>query len=77
CTTTIPVTEVKQYIKDLGDIKFHQPIIFDEYNESRLAVDILNNLLSYHNVIESKCSIDRIFAFYLAVIKENSFSAYC
>ncbi|CAG8693124.1 29176_t:CDS:2, partial [Gigaspora margarita] len=66
---------------DLGDVKFRQPIIFDEYNESRSAVDILNNLcdnmLFYHDIIESKRSTDHIFAFYLAVAEANSFSAYC
>ncbi|CAG8651944.1 347_t:CDS:2, partial [Diversispora eburnea] len=64
-----------------GDVKFRQPIVFDEYNKFKLAVDILNNLRDnaflYHDVLVSKRSVDRIFAFYLSVVKANSFSAYC
>ncbi|CAG8743419.1 11962_t:CDS:2, partial [Funneliformis caledonium] len=50
---------------------FHQLVVFDEYNEFRSAVDILNNLcdnsLSYHDILRSKRSADHIFAFYLTV----------
>ncbi|CAG8619569.1 482_t:CDS:2, partial [Diversispora eburnea] len=80
-STTTLGTEVNRYIKDSGDVKFCQPVVFDEYNEFRSAVDILNNLrnnaLSYHDVFVSKCSVDRIFTFYLLVVEANSFSAYC
>src|SRR6185369_9323239 len=44
CSTTVLGTEVKRYIKGVGDIKFCRPVVFDEYNEFRSAVDILNNL---------------------------------
>ena len=59
----------------------HRPVVFDEYNEFRSAINILNNLhdnsLSYHDILGSKRSADRIFAFYLTVAEANSFSAYC
>ncbi|RHZ60427.1 hypothetical protein Glove_353g35 [Diversispora epigaea] len=65
----------------VNDVKFHRPVVFDKYNEFRLAIDIFNNLrdntLSYHDVLVLKCSVDRIFAFYLSVAEVNSFSAYC
>ncbi|CAG8740513.1 6653_t:CDS:2, partial [Funneliformis caledonium] len=48
-------------------------ILETEYNEFRLAVDILNNLrdnsLSYHDILGSKCFADRIFAFYITVVE--------
>ncbi|CAG8758026.1 25747_t:CDS:2, partial [Gigaspora rosea] len=44
CSTTNLGKEVKRYIKDCGAIKFQRPVIFDEFNEFRSAVDILNNL---------------------------------
>ncbi|CAG8647065.1 10777_t:CDS:2, partial [Diversispora eburnea] len=63
-----------------GDVKFRRPVVFDEYNEFRSAVDILNNLrdnaFSYHDVLVSKRSVDRIFAFYFSVVEANSFSTY-
>lgn len=62
-------------------MKFRRPVLFDEYCEYKSAVDILNNLrdnaLSYHDVLLSKRSDDRIFAFYLSIVEANSFSAYC
>ncbi|CAG8643070.1 3728_t:CDS:2, partial [Diversispora eburnea] len=79
-STTTLGTEVNQYIKGSGDVKFCRPVVFNEYNEFRLAVNILNNLcdnaLLYHNVLVSKYSVDHIFAFYRSVVEANSFSAY-
>ncbi|CAG8759319.1 13857_t:CDS:2, partial [Funneliformis caledonium] len=43
-STTILRIEVNRYIKDYGNAIFCRPVIFDEYNEFRSAVDILNNL---------------------------------
>ncbi|CAI2164161.1 10899_t:CDS:2 [Funneliformis geosporum] len=64
-----------------GNATFCRPIVFDEYNEFRSAVNILNNLhdnsLSYHDILGSKRSADHVFAFYLTVAEANSFSAYC
>jgi len=81
CSTTILGTEVNRYIKGYGSTTFCRPVVFDEYNEFRSAVDILNNLrdnsLSYHDILGSKRFADRIFAFYLTVAEANSFSAYC
>ena len=81
CSTTNLKAEVTRYIKGYGNVKFHQPAIFDEYNEYRSAVDILNNLhdnaLSYHDVLTTKYSENRILAFYLSVVEANSYSAYC
>ncbi|CAI2190490.1 18230_t:CDS:2, partial [Funneliformis geosporum] len=80
-STTTLRTEINRYIKGYGNATFHRPIVFDEYNEFRSAVDILNKLLdnslSYHEILGSKCSADRVFAFYLTVAEANSFSAYC
>ncbi|CAG8623942.1 3984_t:CDS:2 [Diversispora eburnea] len=44
CSTTNLKNEVTRYIKDHGNVKFHRPAVFDEYNEYRSAIDILNNL---------------------------------
>ncbi|CAI2169179.1 10391_t:CDS:1 [Funneliformis geosporum] len=81
CSTIIRRIEVNRYFKGYGSITFCQPVVFDEYNELRSAVDILNilhdNSLSYHDILGSKRSTDRIFAFYLTVAEANSFSAYC
>ncbi|CAG8749658.1 6861_t:CDS:2, partial [Funneliformis caledonium] len=44
CSMTMLRTEVNRYIKGYGNATFHQPVVFDEYNEFRSAVDILNNL---------------------------------
>ncbi|CAG8819695.1 41709_t:CDS:2, partial [Gigaspora margarita] len=81
CSITSPGTEITRYIEGHGSIKFQRPTIFDEFNEFRSAVDILNNLrdnaLSYHDVLTTKRSADRIFAFYFTVAEANSFSAYC
>lgn len=81
CSTTNLKTEVNRYIKNYGNVKFLRPVIFDEYNEYRSAVDILNNLrdnaLSYHDVLQTKCSENRILAFYFSITEANSFSAYC
>ncbi|CAG8770943.1 11493_t:CDS:1, partial [Funneliformis caledonium] len=80
CSTTILRTEVNQYIKGYDSTTFCQLVVFDKYNEFRSAVNILNNLhdnsLSYHDILRSKCSADRIFAFYFIVAEANSFSAY-
>ncbi|CAG8716111.1 44056_t:CDS:2, partial [Gigaspora margarita] len=81
CSTTSPKSEIKRYIKGHGNVKFMRPALFDEFNEYRSAVDILNNLrdnaLSYHDVLSNKCSTNRILAFYLSVTEANSYSAYC
>ncbi|CAG8620147.1 2259_t:CDS:1 [Ambispora leptoticha] len=81
CFTTTLGSEVKRYIKDCSNVTFHRSVLFDEYCEYKSAVDILNNLrnntLSYHDVLVSKCSVDRIFAFYLSIVEANSFFAYC
>ncbi|RHZ73223.1 hypothetical protein Glove_232g213 [Diversispora epigaea] len=81
CSTTNLKNEVTRYIKGHGNVKFHRPAVFDEYNEYRSAIDILNNLrdnaLSYHDVLTTKCSENRILAFYFSVAEANSYSAYC
>lgn len=81
CSTTNLKTEINRYIKGHGNVKFTRPAVFDEYNEYRSAVDILNNLrdnaLSYHDVLVTKCSENRILAFYFSVAEANSYSAYC
>ncbi|CAG8540411.1 8872_t:CDS:2, partial [Diversispora eburnea] len=81
CSTTNFKNEITRYIKGHGNVKFHRPTVFDEYNEYRSAVDILNNLrdnaLSYYDVLTTKCSENRILAFYFSVAKANSYSAYC
>lgn len=81
CSTTILESEVRRYIKDYSIVTFCRPVIFDDYCEHKSAVDIVNNLrdnlLSYHDVLVSKRSMDRIFAFYLSVAEANSFSTYC
>ncbi|CAG8719076.1 255_t:CDS:2, partial [Funneliformis caledonium] len=43
-STTMLGTEVNRYIKGYSNTTFCRPIVFDEYNEFRSAVDILNNL---------------------------------
>ncbi|CAI2167609.1 4658_t:CDS:2 [Funneliformis geosporum] len=47
-----------------GNATFRRPIVFDEYNEFRSAVDILNNLrdnsLFYHDILGSKRFADRV-----------------
>ncbi|CAG8651697.1 5954_t:CDS:1, partial [Gigaspora rosea] len=81
CSMTILGSEVRRYIKDHGNVTFRRPVVFDEYSEFKSAVDILNNLrdnsISYHDILASKRSVDRIFVFYLTVAEANSFSAYC
>ncbi|RHZ83451.1 hypothetical protein Glove_92g57 [Diversispora epigaea] len=81
CSTTNLKTEITRYIKGHGNVKFRRPAIFDEYNEYRSAIDIFNNLrdnaLSYHNVLTTKCSKNRILAFYFSAVEANSYSAYC
>ncbi|RHZ53471.1 hypothetical protein Glove_441g18 [Diversispora epigaea] len=81
CSTTNLKNEVTRYIKGHGNVKFHRPAVFDEYNEYRSTIDILNNLrdnaLSYHDVLTTKCSENRILAFYFSVVEANSYSAYC
>ncbi|CAG8824560.1 6760_t:CDS:1, partial [Gigaspora rosea] len=81
CSTTILGSEVRRYIKDHGNITFRGSVVFDEYSEFKSAIDILNNLrdnsILYHDILASKRSVDRIFAFYLTVAEANSFSAYC
>ncbi|CAG8767793.1 10823_t:CDS:1, partial [Funneliformis caledonium] len=44
CSTTMLGTEVNRYIKGYGNATFRRPVVFDEYNEFKSAVDILNNL---------------------------------
>ncbi|CAG8711597.1 6_t:CDS:2, partial [Funneliformis caledonium] len=73
-----PATKRRYWLKNIpSDIT---DVLRDTYR-SLSAVDILNNLrdnsLSYHNILGSKRSADRIFAFYLTVAEANSFSAYC
>ncbi|CAG8801626.1 16748_t:CDS:2, partial [Gigaspora margarita] len=67
---------VEQETLDCGAIKFKRPVIFDEFNEFRSAMDILNNLrdnsLSYYDVLLLKHSVDCIFAFYLSVAEANN-----
>ncbi|RHZ60931.1 hypothetical protein Glove_350g96 [Diversispora epigaea] len=81
CSTTNLKTEITRYIKGHGNVKFRRPAIFDEYNEYRSAIDIFNNLrdnaLSYHDVLTTKCSENRILAFYFSAVEANSYSAYC
>ncbi|CAG8709806.1 41010_t:CDS:2 [Gigaspora margarita] len=81
CSTTNLKTEINRYIKNYGNVKFLRPVIFDEYNEYRSGIDILNNLrdnaLSYHDVLQTKCSENQILAFYFSITEANSFSAYC
>ncbi|CAG8554656.1 8295_t:CDS:2 [Gigaspora rosea] len=81
CSTTNLKTEIKRYIKNHGVVTFLRPVVFDDFNKYRSAVDILNNLrdnaLSYHDVLTTKCSENRILAFYFSIAEANSFSAYC
>ncbi|CAG8808857.1 21082_t:CDS:2, partial [Gigaspora margarita] len=81
CSTTNLKNEVNRYIKNYGNVKFRRPAIFEEFNEYRSAIDILNNLrdnaFSYHNVLSTKHSKNHILAFYLTVAEVNSYSAYC
>ncbi|CAG8829392.1 38375_t:CDS:2, partial [Gigaspora margarita] len=60
CSTTSLKSEIKRYIKGHGNVKFMKPALFDEFNEYRSAIDILNNFcdnaLSYHDVLSNKCS---------------------
>ncbi|CAG8774011.1 5154_t:CDS:1, partial [Ambispora leptoticha] len=44
CSTTVPRSEIKRYIKDFGDVTFHRPVVIDEFCACKSAVDILNNM---------------------------------
>ncbi|RHZ84074.1 hypothetical protein Glove_85g150 [Diversispora epigaea] len=39
--------------------------------------NLRDNALSYHDVLTTKCSENRILAFYFSAVEANSYSAYC
>ncbi|CAI2178397.1 9226_t:CDS:2 [Funneliformis geosporum] len=73
-STTTLRREVNRYIKGYGNATFHRPIVFDEYNEFRSAVNMFNNLrdnsLSYHDILGLKRSADHVFCFILQLQRQ-------
>ncbi|CAG8837163.1 23061_t:CDS:2, partial [Gigaspora margarita] len=70
CSTTNLKTEIKRYIKNHRYVTFLRPVIFDQFNEYRSAIDILNNFfLAYCQFVPGKENLRHVdFCKQLAIL---------